>query len=147
RDDLLAVVSHDLRNSLSPLFTATALLLGPNPLPADRARRHLEMIEKTVKRMSHLVEDLLDAGSIESGRFSVMRTPQPVGTLLDDVVELLGPAAAERGVQLAAGPACERSATAAFDRERVFQALSNLVGNALKFTPAGGTVAVDAVVT
>jgi PAS domain S-box-containing protein len=140
REEVLAVVSHDLRNPLNAIVMATDLLLmqhGDGP-SAEMLRR----IKRLTGRMEVLIRDLLDVSSIEAGRFTVEVQPEPVGKILREVREILESQAEERGISLdVQGDLVEVEA----DYDRILQVLCNLAGNALKFTPEGGRVAVLAV--
>jgi signal transduction histidine kinase len=145
RDEVLAVVAHDLRNPVHTIILSTGAL---REIPHDDAQRQhrLGVIERTAIGMDHLIRDLLDATRIESGTFAVRRAPVLVRALLDETVEQFEAEAGERDVTLH----CEvdDAVPPAFgDRDRLGQVLSNLLGNALKFTPAGGKISVYARVT
>lgn len=145
REETLAVVAHELKNPLAAIYVALSLLdrqaaSGP---PGDKARALVARIRRIAAGMDHLVRDLLDAAAIEAGAFTIIKAPERVEPLLNAVVESHLDAAARKQIHLAAttSPGCPRVLC---DRPRVLQALSNLIGNAVKFTPAGGTVIVRA---
>ena len=144
REDLLAIVSHDLRNPLGVVLASTALLLKSN-LPTDkqeRARRQVEAIQRAGNRMNRLIRDLLDFASIQAGRLSVSLRAQDVAAMVNEVLEVSEPLAAAKSQRLVAEVAPELAIRC--DHDRVIQLFSNLVGNAVKFTPDGGTITVRA---
>ncbi len=144
REDLLAIVSHDLRNPLGVVLASTALLLKSN-LPTEkneRARRQVEAIQRAGNRMNRLIRDLLDFASIQAGRLSVSLRPQDVAAMVSEVLEVTEPLAAEKSLKLVSEVAPELAIRC--DHDRVIQLFSNLVGNAVKFTPDGGTITVRA---
>ena len=96
------------------------------------------------KHMKRLIEDLLDVARIENQSLSVQAQPETVATLLEDVHALATPLADAAKVRLQVSPPHDTEVRA--DRQRVVQVLSNLVGNALKFTPPGGLVSIEAAV-
>ncbi len=144
RDDLVAVVSHDLRSPLNVIQMQAALLLrAPLDEPAaGRVRTGAERIQRSVARMNVLIRDLLDLAKIEAGRFALEWQTEEVGAMVDEGLVLLRPLADAKGItireELTEVPPVRA------DRERVFQVLSNLVGNAIKFTPERGTIVVRA---
>jgi len=144
RDDTLAVVSHDLRNGLNTVLTAVGLLLRSLPPDGDgrRDRRHVEAIRRSAERMNRLIGDLLDVASIEAGRLFVEPHPEPVRPLIHEALESARPQALEKSLRLE--ERLLRSLDVVCDRERVLQVLGNLIGNAIKFTPEGGSVTVSA---
>jgi signal transduction histidine kinase len=143
RDEILAVISHDLRNPLNVVSMTAGLLDRDEPLEPERRRRHVARIQRAVERMNALVRDLIDVAKIEAGRFVISRERHEVAPIVADAAELLKPLAAEKALSLELALAPDLS-TALLDRERVRQVLSNLVGNAIKFTPAGGRLWVRA---
>lgn len=142
RDEVLGVVSHDLRNLLSTVTMATHLLMTAE-LPAERRARHLAAIDSAGKSMRRLMDDLLDATSLEQGTLSLDRGTQPVEELLAEAQRTFEPQAREKGVELS-WTAGEGLPPIWGDRERLLQVLGNLVGNAFKFTPPGGRVTISA---
>ena len=139
-EQVLAVVSHDLRNPLNTVNMAAALLLE-TPLPQAQVERQLAAIKRAAVSMNRMIQDLLDVSRMEAGLLSIEPAPLPAARLVQDAAELLGPIAAEQGLQLQLAPAPADLIVEA-DRDRVIQVLSNLVGNAVKFTPSGGTISV-----
>jgi len=144
REDLLAIVSHDLRNPLGVVLASTALLLKANlpPDKQDRARRQVEAIQRAGNRMNRLIRDLLDFASIQAGRLSVSMRPQEVVAMVNEVLEVTEPLALAKSLRLVADVAPGLAIRC--DHDRVIQLFSNLVGNAVKFTPDGGTITVHA---
>jgi signal transduction histidine kinase len=140
REDVLAIVSHDLRNPLAAIdLGATMLLQKPG---TDRTTRtQLERILRGGQRMKALIDDLLDMASINAGRFELQRTRLDAGELMSEVVEAHEAVATERGIRLVC--ACDvQGVPLLADRNRLLQVLGNLIGNALKFCDAGDEVTV-----
>jgi PAS domain S-box-containing protein len=139
RDELVAFISHDLRDPLQSISAATATLrLGPQT--ADNAES-LESITRASAQMRRLVQDLLDVSMLEAGRLPVNREPVDLRDLILEVQTLALPQikASQTGIEtrLAADLPC-----LAVDRHRILQVLLNLVGNALKFVGPGGRVTI-----
>jgi signal transduction histidine kinase len=124
---------------------AASLLLDSHPEGAESAvsRKQLVMIKRAGDRMNRMIQDLLDVARIESGRLSVERTTVAVESLMDEVTTTLRPGVERRGQRLDRRVATGLPAVSA-DRDRLLQVFSNLVDNAVKFTPAGGTITVTA---
>lgn len=141
RDELLAAVSHDLRNPLSTIAMVASLLLVAPALdePAKRLRRHAEKLDRAAKRMEHLLRNLQDLVGIESGKFSINLNPTPLAALLTESVQAHVPAAQAKSIKLLSDTK-DCDLWVACDRERILQVLANLIGNAIQFTPDGGTV-------
>jgi signal transduction histidine kinase len=140
RDEFLAMVSHDLRNPLATISMSAELLLGQLGRALDPTTRvQAERIQRSVAQMLRLVDDLLDVAKMEAGTFSIEREPHDAVALAREVVDPFSLSARERSIELAFElPAAPL--TVACDRQRVLQVLSNLLGNAIKFTPKGGRV-------
>jgi len=143
RDAVLGVVSHDLRNPLNTILMAASLLLeGSDERRAENVTA-LGVIRRSVQQMNAMIKDLLDASSIDAGQFRVAQARRDVGSLLGAVGDLLHPLAGAKGVTLVFEPAAELSTVWA-DGDQIQRVFSNLIGNAIKFTPAGGTIRVHA---
>ncbi len=139
RDELLAVVSHDLRNPLN----IVALALQAVQTDPAMAAAALPRAMRGVDRMQRLIEDLLDVARIDSGTLSVDLRPLDVAALADDIFEQQRAIAAEKKITLVRD--FERLPLGArADRHRLTQAIANLISNAFKFTPQGGTVRIGA---
>ena len=142
RDDFLSMVSHDVRGVLAGMSTSGELLLLTPQDTVEGKRIHVEgeRILRLTWRMNRLVGDLLDMVSIESGKLHVAMLPGDTELLLDETMESFHPSAAARGITLTR-EVTKPNADSSFDHDRILQVLTNLVGNALKFTRAGGTIA------
>jgi signal transduction histidine kinase len=145
RDDVLAVVSHDLGNPLSAIRIGTTLLLSALPEEEKQTGgwKHLVGIRNSAEQMERLIKDLLEVKRIEAGQLSVERDRVSVAPLVNEAIELLGGIAEGKNVTLRALIPPDLPPIYA-DRERMLQAFSNLVGNAVKFTPSGGEVRIEA---
>jgi len=142
REDVLAVVSHDLRNPLSAISMSTGLLekaLAPGA-NGERSGRLLQTIHRSVEQIERLIRDLLDFGRLEAGQFTIEPGVHDVRGLLQESLELFAPLAAKKGFSLDVHASEELWLRC--DRGRVLQILSNLFDNAAKFTPPGGAVRV-----
>jgi PAS domain S-box-containing protein len=145
RDQVLGIVAHDLRNPLNNVTLAAGALLRRDPRDDRRrsTRKAAEAILRSVQRADRLIQDILDVGRVEGGRLSVDRARVPSRDLLIETLDAFSPLALDASLELQA----EAPATLPMvlgDRGRLLQVLSNLVGNAIKFTPAGGRIRIGA---
>ena len=140
REQVLRIVSHDLRNPLQTISLSTSLMLEL-PMTEDERVKRLQMIKRAGERMNRMIQDLLDVAKFEAGRLAIDARPVSPGAIVSEAVEMLRPIAAERKLSLEASVSDELPATLA-DAERVQQVLSNIVGNAIKFTPPGGRITI-----
>jgi two-component system, sensor histidine kinase and response regulator len=144
RDDVLAVVSHDLRDPLNVVAMAGSILEQLGNARQDRQTLEIAgMLQRSVDRMQRMISDLLDMATLRSGRLSISPQHCDVDGLLREAVAAQEPAAVARSMQLSAGTAPGTSAVFC-DRQRMLQVFSNLVGNAIKFCPAGARIQVFA---
>ena len=146
--ELLANVSHDLRTPLASIQGyLELLLLGHASLDSAEARNHLETAVRQSERLGRLVADLFELTRLESGEARAEREEFPLAELAHDVTQKFAADAERRGVRLearvAAGPPAPQLRVRA-DIGLVERVLDNLVENALRHTPAGGSVTVDA---
>jgi PAS domain S-box-containing protein len=142
RDEMLAVVAHDLRNPLNVIHMGSSLVLEMTE-PDAPGHRQLAIIQRSAEHMNRLIQDLLDATRLQSGQLALDVAPTRVQAIIDDAADLLKPLAQHAGIELEVFVADDVPRIAA-DRARVLQVLSNLVGNALKFTPRDGRVRISA---
>ncbi|RYZ35075.1 MAG: GAF domain-containing protein [Myxococcaceae bacterium] len=145
REDLLAVVSHDLKNPLGVVQLGAALLLrGTAGKPGGEAvAKQANRINDAAERMSRLISDLLDWGRLEAGHLPLELGENSAMALATEALEAIRPLAEAKGLHLEADLPPE-ALRVKCDRSRVLQVMGNLLGNAVKFTPPGGTLAVRA---
>jgi PAS domain S-box-containing protein len=144
RDDLLAVVSHDLRTPLASIALSAAVLAHPGGNgERRRGRKQVDVILRSTARMGRLIDDLLEAATIEAGNFTVVVREEHPGSIAEEALEALGPIAAQKSVHLHSDVPPDLPMIAC-DRRRVMQVLSNLVGNAIKFVPPQGRIGLRA---
>jgi len=142
RQKVVSMVSHEVRNPLSTiLLNATAVL--DDGAGNGAARPPLEAVVLAAEQISRLVRDLADVTRLEAGSLPVERAVFRPSLVLREAALLLEPLVARSGVRFTARVADELPAVVG-DRERTLQVLGNLVGNAVRHTPAGGCIALDA---
>lgn len=140
RDEVLAIVAHDLRAPLNAVQSSAAFLMDAELSEVDR-RRLLDVIRHASARMNRLIEELLDVARMESGAFTVELQRLDFAALAGEVCEQFRLEATEAGRMLECSMDAELPLVFA-DRARMSQVLENLISNALKFTPAGGSIIV-----
>ena len=139
REEVLAIVSHDLRNPLNAITLATSLLQSSESISGED-REQLDLIDLSAQRMRRLIEDLLDVTRLEGGkRLPIEPAAVEAEPLLRETHELFKAQAVTSGISLQY-EAADRLPPVYADRHRILQVLSNLIGNAMKFTPSGGTI-------
>lgn len=143
RDDLLGIVAHDLRNPLNGILLALRLFTRPQQEPERRSQTSVELISRSVTRMKRMIEDLLDVSQMEAGNLSVEQIVIDARKSLVEFAEAQRPLAVSHSLELQVDVADDLGEVFA-DRDRLLQVLENLLGNAVKFTPAGGRLTVGA---
>ena len=142
RDELVALIAHDLRAPLGAISISTdELLLEQLPPPAAE---RVERIRRTAMRMNLLIEDVLAISTIEHGALKPNLQTRDAGALVADVIDMIAARAREKDVSLDTNSASGLRVRC--DPSQAFRALTNLVDNAIKFTPAGGHVVVSSAV-
>ena len=137
RDDILAIVSHDLRNPLNIIAMSANLLEAP--IGDEKRATQLGIIRRAVTRMNRLIGDLLDVSQITSGTLRISTERVNVAAICEEAAHVFLPLLAAKEQAFA----CRAPAQPVFvqaDRDRISQVLANLIGNAHKFTPEGGQV-------
>ena len=145
REDILSVVSHDLRNPLSAILMASGSLArveGDDP-KAARIKTHAQRISRNVERMARLIDDLIDFSAVSSGRLPLKKADHAPTSILNAVLDIFQPLVDARGVKLEAAVGQELPQLTC-DHDRIVQAISNHVSNALKVTEPGGSITVSA---
>jgi len=140
RDDLLATVSHDLRN---PINAISLTVRAMKRASFERLEKQAARIEHATERMDRLIDDLLDAARIEAGMFRADRKPEDASNLIAAVVEMFRPIADEKSIHVVGHPPAA-PAVVSCERHLILRVLSNIIGNAVKFSPQGGTITVRA---
>jgi signal transduction histidine kinase/ActR/RegA family two-component response regulator len=144
KDEFLAILAHELRNPLAPIRQVAALFAKPT-LTEDQRRWCTEVIERQVRHMSVLLEDLLDVSRITRGTLELRRQPTELSVLVESAVETARPLLDSKRHKLTVGlpPAPVRLNV---DPVRTSQIIANLLNNAAKYTDAGGLIRVTALV-
>ena len=141
RRDFVANVSHELRTPLTAIKGYAETLLGPAGETRETVLRFVQVIDRHSERLGRLIDDLLTLSDLEFGRTPTRRRPIPIGPAIDDVVQILGDRAHQRGVVLDTAVAADTPLVHA-DGDQLRQVLINLVDNAVKYTPDGGRVTI-----
>ncbi len=141
REDLLSMVSHDLRNPLAVVYTAARILQVAANLGV-REKEQVDVIARNATRMDRMIADLLTAAKVHEGRLAIEPRPQPLAPIVAEAAEALSSIAAKSGVELLLEVPSNLNVVC--DAGRIVQALCNLVGNALKVTSRGGAIVVSA---
>jgi PAS domain S-box-containing protein len=141
RDEIVGVVSHDLRNPVAAVKMLSGTLLRSPDSGGRTAHESIELIGQAAEQMDALIRDLLDVNRLDAGKLVVAAVPVDPSNLLADSLQTLRPLVEGKGIDLDLRIETDLPKVMA-DRERVQQALSNLVGNAIKFSPPGSTIVV-----
>ncbi len=144
--DFVSSVTHELKSPLAAIDSYLSLILHESKAPRDVSRwvEDISFIRGHTARLSRFVTDLLDLAKIEKGAFTLQKGSVELRPLADEVLRLLSPLAESNRVALDASELSRELPRVLADPERVRQVLTNLVSNALKFTPAGGRVSLTA---
>lgn len=143
REDILAIVAHDLRSPLASVVMGASILLETATV-AESEVAVLQRIARAADRMEKLVKDLLDWAAIESGRLTVARHSVPVTSLMADVADAFSDSARDPALVIEPLTPAMADLSVSCDRDRTGQVFGNLVSNALKFAPKGSTIRVSA---
>jgi signal transduction histidine kinase len=143
RDQVLSVVAHDLRNPLSTILLHTSALKLQIPDPERRTQNPMEVIYRAAAHMNRMIQDLLDVAVLEAGQLSIERGRLSADKLVHEAVEMQTPLASSSSIELRVEVASDVPDIWG-DRDRLLQVFENLIGNGIKFTPAGGRITVGA---
>ena len=144
KDDFVASVSHELRTPLTSITGYLDLMLEDGAELAPEQRQYLKVVRRNSERLLRLVGDLLFVAQVDAGRISLEMAPVDLTVLIADAVEAVRPVAEEKHIRLVNDVA--QIALREADALRLGQVLDNVLSNAVKFTPAQGTVSVRAFV-
>ncbi len=143
RRDLIAWVGHDLR---TPLASIRAILeaLGDGIVEdPDTAARYIQTAQRDIRSLSSLIDDLFEMAKLDAGGFTLEKVTLPIGDLISDTMESFSALARQRGVTLT-GSVAPQTGMVNADVQKLGRVLANLMSNALRYTPEGGTVSVTA---
>ncbi len=148
RDEMLAIVSHDLRNPVNAIVMLTGAVLSRETPDGEReaallGREEVEAIRGAARQVDGLIQDLQDVSRISTGRLRVERRAISAAELLKEAADVFEPVLADAGLQFVRDFG-DDEVTLLADRHRVLQVLSNLLGNAVRFTPREGQVVLSA---
>lgn len=145
RDEMLGIVSHDLRNPVNAvkMLAAAIVRAGETDRLPPVVAEHADVLLQAARQMDALIQDLLDVSKLESGRMPMAPRPVAMTDLVSAATRVLEPAAAEAGVRIQSDVSPSLPPVDV-DPDRMVQVLSNLVSNSVKYTPRGGHVLVRA---
>ena len=141
KDEFLAMLAHELRNPLAPIAAASTLL-RVRPLDDKRLTHISDVIGRQVRHMTEMVDDLLDVSRVTRGHIALSLEPVDLRTIVAEAAEQVGPLIAARRHTLTIN-GTHNAMLVMGDHKRLVQVVSNLLNNAAKYTPDGGTVAVE----
>jgi signal transduction histidine kinase len=141
REEIVAVVSHDLRNPVAAVKMLSRAVLNEGNDAGTSRRENIGLIAKAAEQMDALIRDLLDVSRLDAGKLLIHQEPVDPSVLLSGSLQTLLPLVEEKAIELDLQLE-EGLPQVLADPERIQQTISNLVGNAIKFTPAGGKITV-----
>jgi len=142
REDVLAIVSHDMRTPLSVVHTTASMLLNPKyNLSPQQVREQHERIKRNVELMNRMIGDLMDMAALRVGQLSIDPKPMAINDVLREAVAAHEASARDKGITLSYDPGND-GLPAEADRARLMQLFQNLIGNAVKFCKAGDRITV-----
>jgi len=144
RENLMAIVAHDLKNPLTSIQLNTSLLLRTKSAAENShlIKKLTENIQNSTYRMNSLISDILDFGKITSGHLVLEQKLGKIAPLIQETIEMLKPMAKQKHIEIYTRFSNIDQIQCYFDHERISQTVSNLIGNAIKFTPSGGSIEV-----
>jgi PAS domain S-box-containing protein len=143
RDQVLGVVAHDLRNPLAAIRIQASVLKGSASEPDPRSQQPVDSILRVARRMDRQIQDLLEIARIEAGQLTITRARLSPRDLIVEAVDLQRPLASSASLEVR--DESDRDVPEVWgDRDRLLQVFENLIGNAIKFTKAGGGIRVGA---
>ncbi len=145
KDDFVSSVSHELRSPLAAIVGYVELLRSKplNDIHPEKREKALEIIQESATRLGRFISDILDYAKIKSGQITVSKKPLDLRELSEDIFHLFQPLAERNQIQTLIDIPAQMPAVQA-DPDKIRQVLTNLVSNALKFTPAGGRIRIAA---
>jgi PAS domain S-box-containing protein len=141
REEMLEIVSHDLKNPLSAILMNAVLLFRKVPPEQDQnaLRKQIETIQQSAERMKNLITDLMDLSKVEAGRLILEKSAGSPKKLLEEALDLVAPELSLKKIRVEKSIP-DSAAEVHCDSDRMIQVFSNILGNAVKFTPEGGVI-------
>ncbi len=144
KDDFVNAVSHELRTPLAAIEGYIDLLVDRGEaVPEEKRKKALNIMKDSSQRLGRFINDVLDMAKIKAGMMEVVKKENKIDELIEETVSLLDSIAGKKDIEIDI-EIDEGVSKVLADKERVNQVLTNLLGNALKFTPQGGTVSIGA---
>jgi two-component system phosphate regulon sensor histidine kinase PhoR len=145
KDSFVSSVSHELRSPLTAIDGYVEYLITglEKNMPVAKQQKALQVIKESTSRLSNFITNILDTAKIKAGHFSLRQAPLQLESVISEIVFLFDPVAAKNGMNLSVKLPDNLPAVWA-DRERVAQVLTNLIGNALKFSKEGTSIKLSA---
>ncbi len=144
RDEFLAIVSHDLRNPIGAILSGAEILLEDESLVnlTKDTRNIIELMKRNAEASLRMISDILDMERVIEGKLQLQLANHNLNKIIKNSIENMSHAAAAKSILLRALPSHLQTSAIHCDFDRVNQVMSNLIGNAIKFTPEGGSVTV-----
>jgi signal transduction histidine kinase len=142
RDEFLAIVGHELRNALNVIEIYTVTLQRAT-MGDEQSNRISQALDRAVKQMNRIVSDLMDLAAIQTGKLSLRLERGNLRSLIDAAIEVFQAVCLEKLITIERGLS-KGPLSARFDPARLLQVLHNLLANAVKFTPEGGRISIEA---
>jgi signal transduction histidine kinase len=145
KSSFVSSVSHELRTPLVAIDKSLSLILSKATGPiSENQEQFLNIAERNLKRLTRLIDDLLDLSKLEAGKMEIKPVPTLIEKVVNDAADSLDNWAKTKSIKI------EKKIQEALpeiniDSDRVIQVLTNLIGNAIKFTPNGGTITVKVI--
>lgn len=136
----LANISHEIRTPMNGIMGFASMLKSPD-LSSAQQQKYIDIIEKSGKRMLNIIHNLIDISMIESNQADLYLEPEHLNTILDDLYTFFKPQTDSKGIQLILKKELpNEKSTIDIDKNKLVQVISNLINNAIKFTPSGRIV-------
>ncbi len=144
RDEFLAIVSHDLRNPIGAILSGAQILLEDESHEnLDKGTRYIvELIKRNAESSLRMISDILDMERVLEGKLQLQLLDHNLNKIIKNSIENMSHAAAAKNILLRAVPSQLHTSAINCDLDRINQVMSNLIGNAIKFTPEGGSITV-----
>ncbi len=145
KSEFISITSHQLRTPLTGIKWFTELLLkGKAGVLKTEQKDYITQVSDSNERMIQLVDDLLDVSHIDDvGKFKILLVKQDFSNIIREIVDQQKMLAKQKNLKIKLSPSCLKVAMLKVDREKIGQVLQNILNNAIKYSPVGGTITVD----